>query len=123
MIPLPRCPFSRLNDEARRLLEELGSTAAKELSFRDSWVFVGAKGIENKSPFEQVTIADARAPSCACASCVSQGSFFVKLLLPKHCCGPLFTVGHLLEWRVTAVSLDIVVFDIDKIFFRKAQAI
>ena len=44
----------RMNDEARRLFEELGSTAAKELAFRDSWVFVGAKGIENKSPFEQV---------------------------------------------------------------------
>uniref|UniRef100_A0A673YWW6 FAM3 metabolism regulating signaling molecule A n=1 Tax=Salmo trutta TaxID=8032 RepID=A0A673YWW6_SALTR len=42
-----------LNDEARRLFEELGSTAVKELTFRDSWVFVGAKGIENKSPFEQ----------------------------------------------------------------------
>lgn len=44
----------RMNDEARRLFEELGSTAVKELAFRDSWVFVGAKGIENKSPFEQV---------------------------------------------------------------------
>ncbi|XP_051516977.1 protein FAM3A-like [Myxocyprinus asiaticus] len=46
-------PATKLNDEARRLFEELGSTAAKELDFRDSWVFVGAKGIENKSPFEQ----------------------------------------------------------------------
>uniref|UniRef100_A0A8C9QYX4 FAM3 metabolism regulating signaling molecule A n=1 Tax=Scleropages formosus TaxID=113540 RepID=A0A8C9QYX4_SCLFO len=46
-------PASKLNDEARRLFEELGSTAIKELAFRDSWVFVGAKGIENKSPFEQ----------------------------------------------------------------------
>lgn len=43
-----------MNDEARKLFEELGSTVAKELAFRDSWVFVGAKGIENKSPFEQV---------------------------------------------------------------------
>ncbi|XP_051961305.1 protein FAM3A-like [Xyrauchen texanus] len=43
----------QLNDEARQLFEELGSTAAKELGFRDSWVFIGAKGIENKSPFEQ----------------------------------------------------------------------
>ncbi|KAJ8017073.1 hypothetical protein DPEC_G00013990 [Dallia pectoralis] len=46
-------PATKLNDEARRLFEELGSTAVKELAFRDSWVFVGAKGIENKSPFEQ----------------------------------------------------------------------
>ncbi|XP_072306098.1 protein FAM3A isoform X1 [Eucyclogobius newberryi] len=44
---------TKLNDEARKLFEELGSTAVKELAFRDSWVFVGAKGIENKSPFEQ----------------------------------------------------------------------
>uniref|UniRef100_A0A3Q3FKU2 FAM3 metabolism regulating signaling molecule A n=1 Tax=Labrus bergylta TaxID=56723 RepID=A0A3Q3FKU2_9LABR len=44
---------TKMNDEARRLFEELGSTAVKELAFRDSWVFVGAKGIENKSPFEQ----------------------------------------------------------------------
>lgn len=43
-----------MNDEARKLFEDLGSTVAKELAFRDSWVFVGAKGIENKSPFEQV---------------------------------------------------------------------
>lgn len=46
-------PATKLNDESRRLFEELGSTMAKELAFRDSWVFVGAKGIENKSPFEQ----------------------------------------------------------------------
>lgn len=43
-----------MNDESRQLFEELGSTAVKEMAFRDSWVFVGAKGIENKSPFEQV---------------------------------------------------------------------
>ncbi|KAM9855483.1 protein FAM3A [Aulostomus maculatus] len=46
-------PATKLNDESRRLFEELGSTAVKDLAFRDSWVFVGAKGIENKSPFEQ----------------------------------------------------------------------
>uniref|UniRef100_A0A3B3YHQ0 ILEI/PANDER domain-containing protein n=1 Tax=Poecilia mexicana TaxID=48701 RepID=A0A3B3YHQ0_9TELE len=45
---------TKLNDESRRLFEELGSTAVKELAFRDSWVFVGAKGIENKSPFDRV---------------------------------------------------------------------
>uniref|UniRef100_G3P1S8 FAM3 metabolism regulating signaling molecule A n=1 Tax=Gasterosteus aculeatus aculeatus TaxID=481459 RepID=G3P1S8_GASAC len=44
---------TKMNDESRRLFEDLGSTAVKELAFRDSWVFVGAKGIENKSPFEQ----------------------------------------------------------------------
>ncbi|KAF6724771.1 Protein FAM3A [Oryzias melastigma] len=49
---------TKMNDETRRLFEELGSTAVKELAFRDSWVFVGAKGIENKSPFEQVRAYD-----------------------------------------------------------------
>ncbi|XP_013874725.1 protein FAM3A [Austrofundulus limnaeus] len=44
---------TKMNDESRKLFEGLGSTAVKELAFRDSWVFVGAKGIENKSPFEQ----------------------------------------------------------------------
>ncbi|KAF3860410.1 hypothetical protein F7725_000665 [Dissostichus mawsoni] len=40
---------TKMNDESRRLFEELGSTAVKELAFRDSWVFVGAKGIEKES--------------------------------------------------------------------------
>lgn len=46
-------PATKMNAEARKVFSELGSTAIKELGFRDSWVFVGAKGIENKSPFEQ----------------------------------------------------------------------
>lgn len=43
-----------MNEETRKLFSELGSRNAKELAFRDSWVFVGAKGVQNKSPFEQV---------------------------------------------------------------------
>jgi hypothetical protein len=43
-----------MNEETRKLFSELGSRNAKELAFRDSWVFVGAKGVLNKSPFEQV---------------------------------------------------------------------
>ncbi|XP_043936032.1 protein FAM3A [Protopterus annectens] len=46
-------PATKMNVEARKMFMELGSTAVKDLSFRDSWVFVGAKGIDNKSPFEQ----------------------------------------------------------------------
>uniref|UniRef100_A0A3P8UPC6 FAM3 metabolism regulating signaling molecule A n=1 Tax=Cynoglossus semilaevis TaxID=244447 RepID=A0A3P8UPC6_CYNSE len=45
---------TKMDDEARRLFEELGSSVAKKLAFRDTWVFVGAKGIENKTPFEQL---------------------------------------------------------------------
>ncbi|XP_033889264.3 protein FAM3C-like [Acipenser ruthenus] len=44
---------SKLNDEARKLFGELGSTSAATLGFRDNWIFVGGKGIKTKSPFEQ----------------------------------------------------------------------
>ncbi|XP_061570195.1 protein FAM3C [Cololabis saira] len=46
-------PATKLNDEARKLISELGSTAVSSLAFRDSWIFVGGKGIKTKSPFEQ----------------------------------------------------------------------
>lgn len=45
---------SRLNEEARKLIAELGSTSINNLGFRDNWVFCGGKGIKTKSPFEQV---------------------------------------------------------------------
>ncbi|XP_041110755.1 protein FAM3C-like [Polyodon spathula] len=44
---------TKLNDEARKLLGELGSTTIATLGFRDNWIFVGGKGIKTKSPFEQ----------------------------------------------------------------------
>lgn len=43
-----------MNEEARKIFTELGSKFVRELAFRDSWVFVGAKGVQDKSPFEQV---------------------------------------------------------------------
>ncbi|XP_077400375.1 protein FAM3C isoform X4 [Vanacampus margaritifer] len=46
-------PSTKLNDEARKLIADLGSTAIKNLGFRDNWIFVGGKGIKTKSPFEQ----------------------------------------------------------------------
>uniref|UniRef100_A0A3B5M3S2 ILEI/PANDER domain-containing protein n=1 Tax=Xiphophorus couchianus TaxID=32473 RepID=A0A3B5M3S2_9TELE len=45
--------FFRLNDEARKLIADLGSSAVGNLSFRDNWIFVGGKGIKTKTPFEQ----------------------------------------------------------------------
>nr|XP_032652239.1 protein FAM3A-like [Chelonoidis abingdonii] len=48
-------PATKMNEETRRIFSELGSSVAKELGFRDSWVFVGAKGVQDKSPFEQVS--------------------------------------------------------------------
>lgn len=44
---------TKLNDEARGLISELGSSAINSLGFRDNWIFVGGKGIKTKSPFEQ----------------------------------------------------------------------
>ncbi|XP_022045836.1 protein FAM3C [Acanthochromis polyacanthus] len=46
-------PSTKLNDEARKLISDLGSSAVSNLGFRDNWVFVGGKGIKTKSPFEQ----------------------------------------------------------------------
>ncbi|XP_077781233.1 protein FAM3D isoform X1 [Podarcis muralis] len=46
-------PATKLNDEARKLFAELGSSHATKLGFRDNWVFLGGKGLKNKSPFEQ----------------------------------------------------------------------
>ncbi|KAK1335196.1 hypothetical protein QTO34_004780 [Cnephaeus nilssonii] len=46
---------TKLNDEARRLIAELGSTSITNLGFRDNWVFCGGKGIKTKSPFEQIS--------------------------------------------------------------------
>ncbi|NP_001079695.1 Protein FAM3D-like [Xenopus laevis] len=46
-------PGTKLNDEARAVFTEFGSSYAKKINFRDSWLFVGGKGINSKSPFEQ----------------------------------------------------------------------
>ncbi|XP_048210830.1 protein FAM3D isoform X2 [Perognathus longimembris pacificus] len=46
-------PGTKMNDEIRKLFSNLGSTYAKQLGFRDSWVFLGARDLKNKSPFEQ----------------------------------------------------------------------
>uniref|UniRef100_A0A3P9L088 ILEI/PANDER domain-containing protein n=1 Tax=Oryzias latipes TaxID=8090 RepID=A0A3P9L088_ORYLA len=46
-------PSSKLNDEARNLIAELGSSSIQKLGYRDNWVFVGAKGGMVKSNFEK----------------------------------------------------------------------
>uniref|UniRef100_A0AAY5ELS4 ILEI/PANDER domain-containing protein n=1 Tax=Electrophorus electricus TaxID=8005 RepID=A0AAY5ELS4_ELEEL len=44
---------TKLNDEAKKLISALGSSNINSLGFRDNWIFVGGKGIQTKSPFEQ----------------------------------------------------------------------
>ncbi|XP_041851915.1 protein FAM3C [Melanotaenia boesemani] len=46
-------PSSRLNEEARKLIADLGSASINSLGFRDNWLFVGGKGTEMKSNFEK----------------------------------------------------------------------
>ncbi|XP_074861272.1 protein FAM3D [Carettochelys insculpta] len=46
-------PATKLNDEARAMFTEMGSRAASQLGFRDNWLFIGAKGLKDKSPYEQ----------------------------------------------------------------------
>ncbi|XP_011229875.1 protein FAM3D isoform X1 [Ailuropoda melanoleuca] len=46
-------PGTKMNKETRKLLSSLGSSYAEQLGFRDSWVFLGAKNLKDKSPFEQ----------------------------------------------------------------------
>ncbi|XP_036896702.1 protein FAM3D isoform X2 [Sturnira hondurensis] len=46
-------PGTKMTDELRGLFSNLGSSYAKQLGFRDSWVFLGAKDIRSNSPFEQ----------------------------------------------------------------------
>uniref|UniRef100_A0A4W3GX51 FAM3 metabolism regulating signaling molecule D n=1 Tax=Callorhinchus milii TaxID=7868 RepID=A0A4W3GX51_CALMI len=47
-------PATKMNDKARTIFSELGSSLIHSVKFRDNWVFVGAKGIKEKSPYEQI---------------------------------------------------------------------
>nr|XP_043891928.1 protein FAM3C-like [Solea senegalensis]XP_043891929.1 protein FAM3C-like [Solea senegalensis] len=47
-------PASKLNDEARQLIADLGSSLIRSLGFRDNWLFVGGKGTIVKSNFEKL---------------------------------------------------------------------
>ncbi|XP_075014843.1 protein FAM3D [Calonectris borealis] len=44
---------TQMNDKVRAHFVELGSSHVSKLGFRDNWVFLGAKGLRNKSPFEE----------------------------------------------------------------------
>lgn len=46
-------PASKLNEEARTLILDMGSSLIKTLGFRDNWVFVGGKGAYIESTFEK----------------------------------------------------------------------
>ncbi|XP_026100903.1 protein FAM3C-like isoform X2 [Carassius auratus] len=46
-------PATKLNDEARTLIAELGSSYISQLKFRDNWLFVGGKNTRTQVTFEQ----------------------------------------------------------------------
>ncbi|XP_043098178.1 protein FAM3C [Puntigrus tetrazona] len=50
----------KLTDEIRDIFTTLGSTMIKSLKPRDSWVFAGAYGIKEASPFEKLIQTDMR---------------------------------------------------------------
>lgn len=54
--------FCRMDDSIRQSFLDLGSNYAKQLGFRDSWVFIGAKNIKSKSPFEKVRLGTTFTP-------------------------------------------------------------
>ncbi|XP_011605522.1 protein FAM3C isoform X1 [Takifugu rubripes] len=51
-------PATKLDNEAKKLIAELGSKYINSLGFRDNWLFVGAKGASKKDLFEKHTKND-----------------------------------------------------------------
>ncbi|XP_064821921.1 protein FAM3C isoform X2 [Oncorhynchus masou masou] len=45
---------TKMTDEIRNIFAGLGSSSIKDVKFRDSWVFAGGAGTEQKSPFEKL---------------------------------------------------------------------
>ena len=46
--------FFRMSFHAKELLNQLGSSMAQNMKFRDVWYFVGQKGIDGFTKFESV---------------------------------------------------------------------
>uniref|UniRef100_A0A8C9FLW4 Family with sequence similarity 3 member D n=1 Tax=Pavo cristatus TaxID=9049 RepID=A0A8C9FLW4_PAVCR len=44
---------TKMNNKVQALFSALGSRHVNQLGFRDNWVFLGAKGMKGKSPFEE----------------------------------------------------------------------
>ncbi|XP_051483626.1 protein FAM3D isoform X2 [Apus apus] len=44
---------TKMNNKVRAHFVKLGSSHVNNLGFRDNWVFLGAKGLKNRSPFEE----------------------------------------------------------------------
>ena len=48
--------FCRLSDTAKKVFYELGSSLIHDIKFRASWYFIGQKGIDSFSPFEDLFV-------------------------------------------------------------------
>ncbi|XP_058856282.1 protein FAM3D-like isoform X2 [Acipenser ruthenus] len=42
-----------MNDELKQLFTKLGSSYVNSIGYRDNWIFIGSKGINGKSQFEE----------------------------------------------------------------------
>ncbi|KAM6926302.1 protein FAM3C-like [Lycodopsis pacificus] len=51
-------PATKLTEEVRQLISELGSSSVRSLGFRDNWVFVGGKGASAQSSLEKYMKSD-----------------------------------------------------------------
>ncbi|KAM9535760.1 protein FAM3C-like [Salvelinus alpinus] len=49
---------TKMTDEIRNIFAGLGSSSINDVKFRDSWVFAGGAGTEQKSPFEKLAAND-----------------------------------------------------------------
>ncbi|KAF7645999.1 hypothetical protein LDENG_00195270 [Lucifuga dentata] len=47
-------PATKLNEEARKLIADMGSSAIRSLGVRDNWIFVGGKGAMFQSHYEML---------------------------------------------------------------------
>ncbi|XP_063728065.1 uncharacterized protein LOC134855461 isoform X2 [Symsagittifera roscoffensis] len=65
---------NKLSDNVKGILFRFGSAAVARMKYRDSWVFIGQKGLKGKSVFEQLVpkkvSEDYPSPSAAIQSCV-----------------------------------------------------
>jgi len=48
----------KLDNEAKTMLEGLGSVHSKNLAFRDNWILIGGKKVQKPTPFEKVVKND-----------------------------------------------------------------
>ena len=90
------CITFRLSDIAKKIFYELGSSLIHDIKFRSSWYFVGQKGIDSFTPFE-----DMFAPS----SNEWAKPIDLAVCVPLNCnCCLVFTITFCFSYSMLAFS-------------------